>query len=227
MTTTAPSTEIGAQAASSVSVTAFVRERMWTLVLCGAMAAWCAVLFIVARSSFVNFREGRFDLGNMVQAVWSTTQGRPLEITQSATGEQMVRLGGHVDPFLVLLSPLWVIWPSPLVLALAQIVAVSLGALPVFWLGRRHLGSDNAAGLLALGYLAYPWTATSAAASIHPVTFAIPLYLFGIWFLDSDRLFPFTVCALLAMTTGELVGFPSLRSDSGSRSREGVGSRAP
>ena len=154
------------------------------------MAGWSAVLFVVARSSFVNFREGRFDLGNMVQAVWSTTQGRPLEITQSSTGEQMVRLGGHVDPFLALLAPLWVVWPSPLALALAQIVVVSLGALPVFWLGRRHIGSKPAAGLLALGYLAYPWTATSAAAPIHPVTFAITALLFCIWFLDTDRLSP-------------------------------------
>ena len=120
----------------------------------------------------------------------------------------MARLGGHVDPFLALLAPLWVLWPSPLMLALAQIVAVSLGALPVFWLGRRHLGSESAAGLLALGYLAYPWTATSAAASIHPVTFAIPLYLFCIWFLDTDRLVPFALFALLAMSTGELMGLP-------------------
>ena len=55
----------------------------------------------------------------------------------------MVRLGGHVDPFLVLLAPLWLVWPSPLVLALAQVAVVSLGALPVFWLGRRHLGSER------------------------------------------------------------------------------------
>ena len=70
----------------------------------------------------------------------------------------------------------------------AQVVVVALGALPVFWLGRRHLDSEAAAALLAIGYLAYPWTATSAAASIHPVTFAIPLFLFCIWFLDTERL---------------------------------------
>ena len=59
----------------------------------------------------------------------------------------MVRLGGHADPFLVLLAPLWMLWPSPLSLAFAQIAVVSLGALPVFWLGRRHLGDDRVAGL--------------------------------------------------------------------------------
>jgi uncharacterized membrane protein len=192
----------------ATSASTFVRERAWTLTLWAAMTGWAAVLFLIAHRRYTGFLEGRFDLGNMVQAVWSTAHGHPLEVTHSATGEQMTRLGGHVDPFLALLAPLWMLWPSPLVLALTQISVVALGALPVFWLGRRHLGSESAAGLLALTYLAYPWTATSAAAAIHPVTFAIPLFLFCVWFLDTRRFVLFTLCAVVAMTTGELMGLP-------------------
>jgi uncharacterized membrane protein len=172
------------------------------------MVAWSVVLASIVREGYGEFRLARFDLGNMVQAVWSTTEGRVLEMTDGATGEQVLRLGLHVDPFLVLLAPLWIVWPSPLSLAFAQVVAVSLGALPVFWLGRRHLGSERTAGLLALAYLAYPWLAWSAVGAIHPVTFAIPLYLLCIWFLDTNRLLLFSVCALLAMSTGELMGLP-------------------
>ena len=192
----------------STRAVTFVRDRAWTIAVWVAMTAWSAVLFSIVHWSYGNFREGRFDLGNMVQAVWSTAHGNPLEITHGATGEQVVRLGAHVDPFLALLAPLWLVWPSPLALAFAQVVVVSLGALPVFWLGRRHLESEAAAGLLALAYLAYPWTATSAGAPIHPVTFAIPLYLFCIWFLETERLLLFTVFAVLAMSTGELMGLP-------------------
>ena len=83
----------------------------------------------------------------MVQAVWSTAHGRPLEFTEGSTGEQMVRLGRHVDPILAALAPLWIAVPSPLTLAGLQILAVALGALPVFWLGRRHTGSDRTAAL--------------------------------------------------------------------------------
>lgn len=93
-----------------------------------------------------------------VQAVWSTTEGRPLEITLG-TGEQASRLAAHVDPILVLLAPLWIVAPTPLTLAAVQIAACALGALPVFWLGQRHLGSEKAAALIALTYLAYPWLA--------------------------------------------------------------------
>ena len=189
-------------------VAAYVRERVWALSIWVAMLSWTIVLCAIVRDGYLRFRLGRFDLGNMVQAVWSTANGRPLETTHGPTGEQIVRLGSHVDPFLVLLAPLWMVWPSPLALAFAQIAFVSLGALPVFWLGRRHLGSERVAGLLALGYLAYPWLAWSAIGAIHPVTFAIPLFLFCVWFLDSERLLPFAVCAVIAMTTGELMGLP-------------------
>jgi uncharacterized membrane protein len=203
-----PGDGVRPQESDSTRAATFVRERAWTLAVWAAMAGWTAVLFVIVHGRYTGFLEGRLDLGNMVQAVWSTAHGHPLEITHGSTGEQMTRLGGHVDPFLALLTPLWMLWPSPLVLALAQIVVVALGALPVLWLGRRHLGSETAAGLLALSYLAYPWTATSAGAAIHPVTFAIPLYLFCVWFLETKRLVPFALCAALAMSTGELMGLP-------------------
>jgi len=198
----------GAQAITRApsAVVGLVRARACALTVWAAMTVWTIVLFAIVRDAYLHFRVGRLDLGNMVQAVWSTTQGRPLETTHGATGEQLVRLGGHVDPFLVLLAPLWVVWQSPLVLAFAQVAFVSFGALPVFWLGRRHTGSERVAALLALGYLAYPWTATSAVGAIHPVTFAVPLLLFAVWFLETNRLIPFFVCAALVMSTGELMG---------------------
>ena len=170
------------------------------------MAGWSAALFAIVRADYVNFRLARFDLGNMVQAVWSTAHGRPLEVTVTTTGEQVERLALHVDPILALLAPLWLVAPSPLTLAGVQIAACALGALPVFWLGRRHLGSERTAAVLALAYLAYPWLGWSALNAMHPATLAIPLLLFCVWFLDGDRLWPFVACAVLAAMCGELIG---------------------
>jgi uncharacterized membrane protein len=163
------------------------------------------VLFVEVRSDYLGFRLARFDLGNMVQAVWSTAHGRPLETTL-LSGEQAPRLDSHVDPILVVFAPFFHLWPSPLLLAAAQIAACALGALPVFWLARRYLASEKAAALLALAYLAYPWLAWTAVDAMHPVTLAIPLFLYAIWFLDSNRLWAFALCALLILATGELMG---------------------
>jgi uncharacterized membrane protein len=185
----------------------WVLARPWPLVVWGALLAWWGLLFVEVRSDYLGYRLGRFDLGNMVQAVWSTAHGRPLETTL-LSGEQAVRLASHVDPILVLFAPAWLLWPSPLLLAFVQIGACALGALPVFWLGRRHLASERAAGLLALAYLAYPWLVWTALDAMHPVTLAIPLFLYAIWFLDSDRLWAFAACAVLIAATGELMGLP-------------------
>ena len=184
-----------------------VLARPWPLVVWGSVVAWSAVLFAEVRSDYLGFRLARFDLGNMVQVVWSTAHGRPLEMTL-LSGEQSSRFASHVDPVLALFAPLWLLWPSPLLLAAAQIVACALGALPVFWLARRHLASEKAAGLLALAYLAYPWLAWTALDAMHPVTLAIPLFLYAIWFLDQDRLYAFSLCALLVLASGELLGLP-------------------
>jgi uncharacterized membrane protein len=197
----------GAAVAAKSKVASFVRKRPWPLVLWAAMLGWSVVLFALVRSYFLEFRFGRYDLGNMVQAVWSTADGRPLETTLG-TGEQAVRLAAHADPILVLLAPFWILAPSPLTLAAVQIAACAVGALPVFWLGRRHLGSEKAAALLAFSYLSYPWLAWTALDAMHPVTLAVPLFLYAIWFLDSDRLWAFALCALLIVATGELMGLP-------------------
>lgn len=169
------------------------------------MAAWTAALCAVTFSDYRSFALARYDLGNMTQAVWSTAHGRPLEVT-SATGEQVSRLGAHVDPILALFAPAWLLWPSPLLLAFAQIAACALGALPVFWLARKHLASARLGVLFALVYVAYPWLAWNALDAMHPVTLAIPLFLFAVWFLDEGKFGRFAVCAVLVLSTGELIG---------------------
>jgi uncharacterized membrane protein len=144
-----------------------------------------------------SFNTGRFDLGNMVQAVWSTAHGHPLAVTD-LQGEQISRLGAHVDPILVAFAPLWWIWPSPAMLLTVQAVAVALGALPVFWLGRKHVGSEAAALGFALAYLLYPAVQWMTLNEFHPVALAAPLLLFALWYLDEDRLVPFVGFALAA-----------------------------
>ena len=149
---------------------------------------------------------GRFDLGNLTQAVWSTAHGHLLEMTD-LQGHQISRLGAHFDPVVVGLVPLWRLWPSPTTLLVVQAVAVALGALPVFLLARKHLGSEWAGLAFALVYLLYAPTEWLVVDDFHPVALATPLLLAGFWFLDEDRLVAFAVVAGLACLTKEHVGF--------------------
>ena len=171
-----------------------------------AGAAAYAVLFVFAAVlHYMVFKEARFDLGNMVQAVWNTGHGHFLDTT-SASGHQGDRLGFHVDPFLLVFVPIFWIWSSPVLLLVVQALAVTSGVFPVFWLARKHLDSSRAAAHFAFAYLLYPATQFNTFTigdGFHAISLAVPLVLYAVWFLDEDRLLAFSVLALIAFTTKE------------------------
>jgi uncharacterized membrane protein len=176
------------------------RPLLWTAV--ASYAVGFSALSVLRQRSFVT---GRFDLGNMVQAVWSTAHGHPLQVT-TLRGDQLSRLGVHVDPILVLFAPLWWLWPSPDMLLVVQSIAIALGALPVYRLAERHLASQRAALGFALAYLLYPPVQWLTIDEFHPIALATPLLLWGIDLLDRDRPLAFAGVGLLAIATKEEVG---------------------
>ena len=136
---------------------AAVRLRSLTVagrVAYGATCVYAGVFTLFAIARHEAFLSQRDDLGNMTQAIWATLHGHFLSTT-TESGAQVSRLGIHVDPFLVLLTPLWWLWSSPLLLVTLQALAVSAGAVPVFWLARKHLGSERAAAFFVFAYLLY------------------------------------------------------------------------
>jgi uncharacterized membrane protein len=182
-----------------------LEARRTRRVVYGATVVYALLFAAAAVVVYLSFQEQRLDLGDMVQAVWSTAHGHFLQVT-TPSGHEVVRLGLHADPFLALFAPLWWLWPSPLLLLVVQAAAVASGALPVYWLARQHLGSERAGAHFAFIYLLFPATqyhALTDKTGPHPVSFAVPLILFAIWFLYTDRLLPFAVMAVLAASTKE------------------------
>jgi uncharacterized membrane protein len=177
------------------------RALLWSAI--AAYAVGFSALSVLRHRAF---QTGRFDLGNMVQAVWSTAHGHPLQVT-GLRGDEISRLAAHFDPILAAFAPLWLIWPSPDLLLVSQAIAIALGALPVYWLARKHLDSERAGVGFALMYLLYPPTQWLTLNEFHPVALACPLLLFAVWFLDEGRLLPFAIFGLLATTTKEEIGF--------------------
>jgi uncharacterized membrane protein len=176
-----------------------------TATLIAAAAAYGAGYAALSVLRHRAFATGRFDLGNMVQAVWWTAHGHPLRMT-NLHGVQISRLAAHVDPLLAIFGPLWWIWPSPDLLLVAQAIAIAAGAFPVYWLARKHLRSPRAGLGFALVYLLYPATGWLTLNEFHPVALATPLLLYAFWFLDNDRLLPFALCAIAAAAAKEEIG---------------------
>lgn len=177
------------------------KALLWTAI--AAYAAGFSALSVLRHRAL---QTGRFDLGNMVQAVWSTAHGHPLKVT-GLRGDEISRLAAHFDPILAAFAPLWLVWPSPDMLLVAQAITIALGALPAYWLARKHLDSERAGLGFALAYLLYPPTQWLTLNEFHPVALACPLLLFAVWYLDEDRFLLFAIFGLLATTTKEEIGF--------------------
>ena len=169
-----------------------------------AAGTFAAVFGTIAILRHRTFESGRFDLGNMTQAVWSTANGDVLAVTD-VHGEQISRLGSHFDPILAALAPLWWVWPSPEALLILQALAVAAGAIPLYLIAHRHLPEWPAVAL-AGAYLLFPPVQWLTVSDFHPVALATPLLLAAWYFLDADRLWPFALFAAAAIATKEHVG---------------------
>lgn len=178
--------------------------RAVTTVYVGS-ALWGIGFAIASAIRYSNFRERRFDLGNFTQAIWATAHGHFLEVTEIG-GAQVSRLGIHVDPIIVAFTPLWWLWPSPLLLLTAQALALASGAIPLFWLARKHLDRERDAAFIAFSYLLCPSIGWNTLSEFHAIALAVPLLLFTVWFLDEERLLAFTACGLAAVLCQEQIG---------------------
>ena len=175
------------------------RARALSRALALAVSAFAAGFGALAVLRHRSFETGRFDLGNMTQAVWSTAHGDPLAVTNLA-GEQTTRLASHFDPILVALRAALARLAEPRAACSSRRRSRSRSArCPSIWLARKHLDSERAGLGFALAYLLFPATQWVALSEFHPVALACPLLLFAFWFLDEDRLVPFAICAALAV----------------------------
>ncbi len=181
----------------------FRRNAVW--VILGALV-FAALFAFLSWLKYRAYMDARFDLGNMVQAVYNTAHGRFLEITTGeATPRQMSRLGSHVDPILAAFAIPWLVWPSPVMLLALQAVIVATGAWPAYRLGAGATRDPRAGALLAGAYLLYPATGFLVLNEFHPVALATPLLLWAFLYLEEDRWVRAAVFLVLAALCKETV----------------------
>jgi uncharacterized membrane protein len=101
-------------------------------------------------------------------------------------------LGEHIQFVHLFLLPVYILWPSHLLLEACSSLALALGAFPVFWMARRHTGSDRVAFAVAVAYLLYfPMQFLDIEIDLktfRPESFGIPLLLLTLDQLDRGHL---------------------------------------
>lgn len=166
-------------------------------------------------------RTHRSDLGQIDQSIWNSSRGRFL--AQTDNGYEATRLTDHVEPILVLISPIYWLWDDVRALLLLQVVGVAIGAFPLYFLALRRfavlltpqerrqiwrsepiqqLTRPLALGL-SLAYLLAPHLQSAVLTEFHAAPLATPLILWAFWAIDARRWGQFAVAALLTALVKE------------------------
>jgi uncharacterized membrane protein len=174
---------------------------VWVLIL--AYIVFFGTLTVQKHNAF---QTTAYDLGNVDQAVWNTRQGRPLAMTniEGLTN----RLGTHVEPILLPISLLYLVWSDPRALLLFQTIVIALGAWPVYLLARWKLGDrgwegGTLAAVFALAYLLFPALQSANLFDFHAVALAPTFFLFALYYLETERWGLFALFSLLTMSCKE------------------------
>jgi len=196
--------------------------RLATLLVMAIILAYTAFFTWLSILQHDRFLTGGYDLGIFDQTLWNTLHGRVLWLTN--VPEPNSRLGVHFEPILIPLSLSYLVWSDARTLLVIQTIALALGAIPIYWLGRERLGDWPALGLVA-AYLLFPALEGANLFEFHPNTLAVPFLAFAYYYLHHRRYRPFAAYAILAMSCREeislMIGMMGLYALLIHRDREG------
>ena len=161
-------------------------------------ALYAAVFGTLCTVRYAGFGYSDFDLAIFDQAMWNTLHGRFMD----SSIRHVMLFGDHFAPILLLLLPVYAIFPSPLTLLWAQALVMAAGAIPLYVLGRREVGAAWGLLLAAL-YLLYPALGYANLFEFHTETIATFLLLGMFAAARLERFVPFIAFLLLALLCKE------------------------
>ena len=156
----------------------------WLLVI--AILVHFAVILLLGLTRYWGYMSSINDLGVFDQAVWGVLNGESL-LNTSQFNRQINWLGFHFHPVVFLFTPFYAIIPSATWLTLAQAIALSLAAWPIFLLASRVCLSEKAGLLWAVAYLLNPFLLNAAAWDFHPMTLAVPFVAISMLAVETKR----------------------------------------
>ena len=113
-------------------------------------------------------------------------------------GETVSHMAVHISPIFLLYLPFYALIPSPVTVMMLQTLAVFSAVIPL-WKISRVKGLSPALSALVCGLLCFfPAVWGGAAGSIHEYALLLPLLLWLLWALETDRrILPWVFAALI------------------------------
>ncbi len=185
--------------------------RTSVVVLFLSMVGWIGVSYWMNACLYEQLLIPHGDSAMYEEHLWNVWHGKGFR----SYLDQGLFLGEHVQVIHLLLLPLHMIWPSHLLLELAESVALGSCAIPIFLMTRRHTGSHWAGVFMGMAWLAfYPMHYLDIAIdqkTFRPIALGLPFLFWTIELFERGRYRGATICLLLTLSAKEdyaLIAFP-------------------
>jgi uncharacterized membrane protein len=123
------------------------------------------------------------DLGVYDQAIWNTLHGNFMQASSIMVAEKNY-LAAHFSPILLLFVPFYLISATPKWFLFFQVLAVGLGALPIYWFAKEKSKNFAFAFVFLAGYLLYPVLGNGLLYDFHEVVLATVFASFSFYYLE-------------------------------------------
>jgi uncharacterized membrane protein len=184
--------------------TTTVPTRSSARLLPSAFVAVLAVLYsALALRRHITFHTAGWDLGIFEQAIRNYAALRPpIAILK---GPDFNLLGDHFHPILVLVAPVYAVFPAAETLLVVQAVLFAVAAFPLVRWAERSLGRRSAIAVGVIYGLSFG-IASALGFDFHEIAFAVPLVAFSLSALGQGRLRTAAAIALPLILVKEDLG---------------------
>lgn len=155
-----------------------------------------SILFFLIYSSHtinrhLSFNSNAFDLGIFTQITYLYSK----DLTPFSSLKHMTLLADHFEAILILLSPIYKLFPDPITLLILQALFVSLSSIPIYLISLNLIKDVLISFLITLAYLTSQGLIAAINFDFHPSTLSVlPLsLLIYAWYFKKWRLYWITL----------------------------------
>jgi len=174
-------------------------------------AAWAAVSFWMNYRLYENLLIPHGDSAMYEEHLWNVWHGKGFR----SYLDQGLFLGEHIQVIHLLLLPLHRLWPSHLLLEMAESVALASCSIPIYCIAKRHSKNATAAAMLGVAWLFFfPMHFLDIAIdqkTFRPIVLGLPFLFWLIDLVGRRRFVLAALCLVLALSAKEdmaLITFP-------------------
>lgn len=157
--------------------------RLSLIVVAGLITFYALFYSVYSVTHHIKFETYIFDLGYYDQLLWLAAHGKSI-FSSVIEAHPWV---DHFSPSFFLLTPLYFIWESPIMLLVFQAVFICLGAYPIYRLAIKKTKNVVFSVALVISYLTFYGLQNAIAYDFHAVALGPTLLAAIFWFYEEKN----------------------------------------